>query len=106
MPKCISKKLNLVQYADDIAIWVNLSLRKSNPKGVVTYLQRIYQAEIDNINIFMKENGLIISPEENPHIMVLFNNDQGPKELPQFKLDDLIINFKQDVKYLEKRLIL
>ena len=32
--------------------------------------------------------------------MVLFNTGQGPKEPPQFKLDDSIINFKQDVKFL------
>ena len=56
LPKCISKKLNLVQCADDIAIWINLSLRKRTPKRNVTYLQRIYQAEIDNLNNFMKEN--------------------------------------------------
>ena len=30
--------------------------------------------------------------------MDLFN-DQGPKELPQFKLDDLITNVKKDVKF-------
>ena len=32
--------------------------------------------------------------------MVLFSNGQGPQELPQLKLDHLIINFTQEVKFL------
>ena len=32
--------------------------------------------------------------------MALCNNGQGPKGLPEFKLDDLIINCKEDVNFL------
>ena len=61
LPKWISKKINLVQYVDDniinLAIWMNVSLRTKTPKKNVTYFPGIYQAEIDNFNIFMKEMG-------------------------------------------------
>jgi len=38
---------HVAQYADDIAIWVNTTLRKHTSKRVVSHVQKLYQSEIN-----------------------------------------------------------
>ena len=49
------------QYADDIAI--NTTLRKHTNKRVVSYVQKLYQSEMNKLIAYMKENGFELSRE-------------------------------------------
>jgi ribonuclease HI/exonuclease III len=98
LPKALSKNTNVVQYADDIAIWINTSLRKNSKKRVVKYVETLYQAEIDRVNLFMIENGLRLSSEKT--CLMLFNNGQNPKCLPQFELNGMSLQYETIVKFL------
>ena len=46
----------------------------------------------------MKENGLELSGEKT--CLILFNNGENPKSLPQLELDGQILNYKQNTKFL------
>ena len=50
-------------YADDIAIWVNTTLRKHTNKMVVNYVQNNYLSELNKLIIYMTENDLELSGE-------------------------------------------
>ena len=45
LPKALSSNIHVAQYAQDIAIWVNTTLRKHTNK-VVNHVQKLYQLEI------------------------------------------------------------
>ena len=56
---------HVAQYADDIAIWVNTTLRKHTNKRVIGYVKKkLYQLEMNNLNAYMKENGSELSREK------------------------------------------
>ena len=46
----------------------------------------------------MKENGLEWSGEKT--CLILFNNGETPKRLPQLELDGQIVKYKQNTKFL------
>ena len=54
LPKALSKNTNVAQYADDIAIWVNTTLRKHTNKRVVNHVQKLYQSELNKLTAYMK----------------------------------------------------
>ena len=87
----------MVQYADDIAIWVNTTLRKHTIK-VVRHVQKLYQLEMNQLTAYMKENGFKLSWEKT--CLMLFNNVENPKSLPQIKLDGQLLNYKQNIMFL------
>ena len=75
-------------YADDIAIWVNTTLRKHTNKRVVNHVQKLYQLEINKLTAYMKrDNGFELSQEKT--CLMLFNNGENPKSLPFIKSDAL-----------------
>ena len=47
LPKALSNNSHVAQYADDIAIWVNTTLRKHTNKMVVNYVQKLYHSELN-----------------------------------------------------------
>jgi ribonuclease HI len=98
LPNALSKHTQVVQYADDIAIWMHTSLRKRTDKRVVNHVQHLYQVELNNIQEFMRKNGLEFSTEKTS--LILFNNGENPKWLPVLKLNGLNINYSQCVKFL------
>ena len=98
LPKCLSNNVHAVQYADDIAIWLNTSLRKHTKLRVISYVQTIYQNELNNLSRYMKENRLEFSVEKT--CLVLFNNGENPKTLPVLKLDETTLQYKHIVKFL------
>ena len=55
---------HVAQYADDIAIWVNTTLRKHTNKRVVNHVQKLYQSEINKLTAYMKDNGFELSREK------------------------------------------
>ena len=45
----------------------------------------------------MKDNGFQLSPEKT--CLMLFNNGENPKGLPQIELDGQLLNYKQNKKF-------
>ena len=89
----------MVQYADDIAIQVNTNLRKHTNKRVVYHVQKLYQSEINKLTAYMKDNSFEL-PREKTCLMMLFDNGENPKSLPQIELDGQLLNYKQNTKFL------
>ena len=87
----------MAQYADYTAIWVNTTLRKHTNKRVVSYVQKLYQSEKNKLTAYMKENGFELSQEKTS--LMLFNNGENPKSLPQIELDGQLLNYKQNTKF-------
>ena len=77
---------HVAQYADDIAIWVNTTLRTHTDKKVVSHLQKRYQSELNKLTAYIKENGSELS-RENMCVIFFFYNGENPKCLPQKELD-------------------
>ena len=88
----------MVQYAD-IAIRVNTNLRKHANKRVVNHVQKLYQSEINKLTAYMKDNSFELS-QEKTCLMMLFDNGENPKSLPQIELDGQLLNYKQNTKFL------
>ena len=98
LPKVLSNNTHVAQYAGDIAIWVNTTLRKHTNKRVVNHEQKVYQSEINKLTAYMKDNGFELSREKT--CLMLFNNGENPKSLPQIELDGQLLNYKQNKKFL------
>ena len=79
LPKSMSHDSNIVHCADDIAIWMNVSLRKRTSRRFVNYVRKLDLKEIDKLSAYMKVSGLEFLSEKTN--MILFNNSSGPKEL-------------------------
>ena len=88
LPKVLSN--NVAQYADDIAIWVNTTLRKRTNKRVVNHVQKLYQLEINKLTAYLEDTGFELSREKT--CLMLFNNGENPKSLPQIELDGQYLN--------------
>ena len=97
LPKVLSNNTHVVQYADDIAIWVNTTLKKHTNKRVVNHVQKLYQLEINKLIAYMKDNVFELSREKT--CLMLFNNGENPKSLPQIELDGQLLNYKQNTKF-------
>ena len=50
----------MAQYADDIAIWVNTTLRKHTTKRVVNHVQKLYQLEINKLTAYSSSSLFIV----------------------------------------------
>ena len=87
----------MAQYADDIAIWVNTTLRKHTKKRVVNHVQKLYQSEINKLTVYTKDDGFALSWEKR--CLMLFNNGENTKSLPQIELDGQLLNYKQNTNY-------
>lgn len=97
-PNFVPRSVQLVQYADDICIWMPVTLKKKTPVRSLNYTRRVYQNALDKIAIYMKNNGLKLSVEKTN--MMLFNSGLNPDQLPSFKVDNTIIQYKESVKFL------
>ena len=97
LSKKISKSIKIVQYADDICIWLDAKLKNiSNRKR--KQIQTFYQSELDKISAFLSENGLALSVEKT-HMMV-FSAGDPPRRLPSFFVDGVELQFKDRTKFL------
>ena len=67
LPKYIHKSVNLVQYADDLAIWLNVSLKSRTSLFEIKNVQKLYQSYLSDIQEYMKMNGLTLSQEKNKY---------------------------------------
>ena len=98
LPNIMTKNITLVQYADDICIWMKVNLKKNTNKRTANYIRGIYQKELDKISQYMSENGLVLSSEKTH--MMLFNSGANPDNIPHFVIDGVHIQYKQSVKFL------
>lgn len=67
LPKDLSKDTVLAQFADDICLWMKVTMKLRTPARALNYTKKVYQRELDKINNFMRENGLTLSLEKNEH---------------------------------------
>ena len=59
---------------------------------MVNHVQKLYQSELNKLTAYMKENGFEWSREKT--CLMLFNNGENPKSLPQIELDGHLLNYK------------
>ena len=52
---------------------------------MVSYVQKLYQSEMNELTAYMKENGFALSQEKT--CLMLFNNREKAKGLPQIEID-------------------
>ena len=86
LPKALLNNSHVAQYAHDIAIWVNTTLRKYTNKRVVSIVQKLYQSEMNKLTAYVKDNGFELSRDKM--CLMLFKNGENPKSLPQIDDDD------------------
>ena len=98
LPKNVSNKVNIVQYADDIAMWINVSLKRKTSLYEIKHIQKVYQNELNNINMYMKTNGLELAEDKTN--MILFNNGFGPKRFPTFYIGAKELQYVSEIKFL------
>jgi ribonuclease HI len=98
LPNALLETTQVVQYADDIAIWINTTIRKNTKKRIINYVQNFYQTEINKLTNYMNLNGLELSSEKT--CLMLFNNGTNPKHLPIFKIKGNVLAYKHSVKFL------
>jgi hypothetical protein len=94
----LSKSIQVVQYADDIAIWIKTKLRKNTNERSINYIKVIFRNELSNLSKFIRSNGLEFSAEKT--CLMLFNNGENPKTLPDLFLDGQIVQYQKQVKLL------
>jgi ribonuclease HI/L-rhamnose mutarotase len=98
LPQVLSNKVSLVQYADDIAIWMNVNLKKKTSLYEIKHITQVYQQEINNISYYMNTNGLELSKQKTN--LVLFNHGQEPRQLPKLVIENEEIKYVKEVKFL------
>ena len=98
LPNALSKNSNLAQFADDISIWMNVSIRKKTSIRIIKYYQKLYQKDINSLAKYMEENGLTFSSEKTN--LMLFLNGQKPKALPKLYLNEKELRYATEVKFL------
>ena len=98
LPQKVSKNVTLVQYADDICMWMPVTIKTKTTLRYRNYLYKSYQNDIDALSSFMMSNGLSLSTEKTN--MVLFNAGTNPENLPCLKLDNTLLKYKDTVKFL------
>ena len=62
----------------------------------VSSVRKLYQLEINKLTAYMKDKGFELSREKT--CLMLFNNGENPKSLPQIELDGQLLNYKQNLK--------
>ena len=61
---------------------------------MVSHVQKLYQSEKNKLTAYMKENDFELSREKT--CLMLFNNGENPKSLPQIELDGQLLNYKHN----------
>ena len=74
----------------------NTPLGKLMNKRVVSHVQKLYQSELNKLTAYMKENGFELSQKKM--CLMLFNNGENQKSLPQIELDGQLLNYQQNTK--------
>ena len=96
LPKVLSYNTHVAQYADDIAIWVNTTLRKHTNKRVANHVQKLYQLEINKLTAYMKDNGFELSQEKT--CLMLFNNGEKPEKFTSNRTRWSVIKLQTEYK--------
>ena len=69
----IKLKLNthVAHRADDVAIWVNTSLKKHTNKRVVNHVRKLYQYKLNKLAAYMKVKEKITNHEHLSHSLLM-----------------------------------
>ena len=70
-------------------------MKRKTPARALTYTKKMYQRELDRINDFLTENGLMLSLEKTN--LMLFNSGYDPENLPTFTVNGTVLNYAQSV---------
>ena len=65
--KSMSKNVTLVQYAGDICMWMNVTMKRKTPNRNRNYIKKLYRNELDRLTCNMFEKGLTLSTEKNEY---------------------------------------
>ena len=98
LPDSVSNKAQIVQYADDIAMWMNVSLKRKTSLFEIKHITKLYQQDLDAISNFIKCSGLELSQDKTS--MMLFNNGQNPRHLPTLVVDGQVLQYSTEIKFL------
>jgi ribonuclease HI len=98
LPKSLAENTHVVQYADDIAIWIKTSIKKRSGKRIINHVQNLYQKELDKIANYMYQNGMELSGEKT--CLMFFNNGQKPFNLPSLQINGIQLKYESEVKFL------
>ena len=85
LPNSLSKDAILAQYADDICMWMRVTMKRTTSKRTLNHIKRLYQNELNKINTFMVDNGLTLSLEKTN--ILLFDSGSNAIDLPVFTLN-------------------
>ena len=99
LPNAVSDKVTVAQYADDICMRMDVTLKKATKMQDQNHIHRFYQSDLDGISNYMFENWLEFSPEKMH--MILFNSGDGSQIKPIFKLFDNAAEYVNSVKFLK-----
>lgn len=97
LPSKLTKDANVVQYADDIAIWINCSLRGKASVTYIKHVSTIYQTNLNSLQDYMSNNGFELSSEKTS--MMLFNNGKS-SDRPRLYLNSQELVYSESVKFL------
>ena len=98
LPNQISEGTSLVQFADDMCMWRNVTIKKNIKKRSLEFIRSNYQREIDQVNTYMHSNGLTLSSEKTK--LMFFHSGTEPTYLPQFHLGNTVLCYTQIVRFL------
>lgn len=98
LPTILNRDTTLVQFADDICMWRKVTMKRLTPKRSINHIQRVYQNELNNIEKYLKINGLSLSLEKTK--IVLFNSGVNPKILPEFHINGTRLQYTENMKFL------
>ena len=98
LPTVVSNKTKLSQFADDISMNQNITLKSNTSKKSIQKIEKNYQTELDNIHHYLNENGLSLSLEKTK--IILFNRGPDPPNIPNFKIGEFEIENVKEITFL------
>ena len=98
LPSLISDGTFLVQYADDMCMWRNITINNKTRKRSLKFIQDSYQADINIIQQYMTDNGFKLSTDKTK--LMFFSPGPTPLNLPTFTLYNKVLNYTHSIKFL------
>ena len=98
LPKVISSHFSVVQYADDIALWTNVSMKRKTSLYEIKHIQKLYQLELNRLSNYLMLSGFDLSTEKTK--MILFSKCLSPRLLPKFYIKNQEIQYCNEIKFL------
>ena len=75
-----------------------ITLKKSSNKSKVNYIQKVYQQELNKVDLYLLQNGLSLAIDKTK--LMLFNSGLNPNFLPQLKIQNIALQYTEHIKFL------